>query len=129
MEEKRPLLLTIISWLIIIGAVVSPVTIYMGMNNPQVAEIMEKGSNIPMMVQYGMIVLGAIVGLWSAIGMLSGKKQARTVYVAYSIVAFAVTFVASNLKESLFMTLLISAVILGLLYLPNISRYFNSRHA
>ncbi|MEJ2527376.1 MAG: hypothetical protein P8Y49_04715 [Sulfurovaceae bacterium] len=38
-------------------------------------------------IQYAMIVLGSIVGLAAAIGMLKGIKLARTFYVAYSVLA------------------------------------------
>ena len=127
--EKRPIVLTIIAWLIILGALFAPVTIYMSMHNPEVGEMMEQGSRIPLMGQYAMIIIGAIVGLWCAIGMLKGEKKARSIYIVYTVIAFFITFMASNMKEALIGTIIISFILLGLLYLPNINRYFNQNNA
>jgi len=127
--QKRPLVLTIIAWLIIIGTLLAPISIYMMVTNPQMKEMMEMASKIPATGQLILMIIGALVGFWAAIGMLKGKKIARTVYVVYTIIAFIITFIASNMKESLIGTILISAVILGLLYLPNINRYFDQNDA
>lgn len=127
--QKRPLVLTIIAWLIIIGTLLAPINIYMMVTNPQMKEMMEMASKIPATGQLILMIIGVLVGFWAAIGMLKGKKIARTVYVVYTIIAFIITFIASNMKESLIGTILISAVILGLLYLPNINRYFNQNDA
>jgi len=127
--QKRPLVLTIIAWLIIIGTFLAPISIYMMVTNPQMKEMMEMASKIPATGQLILMIIGALVGFWAAIGMLKGKKIARTVYVVYTIIAFIITFIASNMKESLIGTILISAVILGLLYLPNINRYFDQNDA
>lgn len=128
-NNKRPILLTIICVLIIIGAILGPLSIYAIMNNPAAMEIMEKASQFPISAQYSMMILGSIIGLASAIGMLKGKKIARTIYVGYSILALIINFVASNMKQSLMVTILITIVILGLLYLPNINRYFDREDA
>ncbi|MBN2768643.1 MAG: hypothetical protein JXQ68_06030 [Campylobacterales bacterium] len=128
-ENKRPILLTIICILIIIGAILAPLSIYGVMNNPLAMDVMEKASQLSISVQYAMIVLGSIVGLVAAIGMLKGMKIARTFYVAYSVLALIVSFAASNMKQSLMVTILITIIILGLLYLPNINRYFERENA
>lgn len=128
-ENKRPTLLTIICTLIIIGAILSPFSIYISMNNPAAAEIMEKASQFPISVQYAKMVLGSIVGLVAAIGMLKGKKIARTFYVSYFAINFIISFIASNMKQSFIATILITMVIWGLLYLPNINRYFDRENA
>ncbi|MEJ2437971.1 MAG: hypothetical protein P8Y35_08450 [Sulfurovaceae bacterium] len=128
-ENKRPILLTIICVLIIIGAILAPLSIYAVMNNPVAMDVMEKASQLSISIQYAMIVLGSIVGLAAAIGMLKGIKLARTFYVAYSVLALIVSFAASNMQQSLIMTTLITIIILGLLYLPNINRYFDRANA
>lgn len=128
-ENKRPILLTIICVLIIIGAILAPLSIVALMNNPAAMEIMEKASQLSISIQYAMIVLGSIVGLVAAIGMLRGIKLARTFYVGYSILALIISFAASNMQQSFIMTTLITIIILGLLYLPNINRYFDEKNA
>ncbi len=128
-ENKRPILLTIICVLIIIGAILAPLSIYAVINNPLAMDVMEKASQLSISVQYAMIVLGSIVGLAAAIGMLKGMKIARTFYVAYSVLALIVSFAASNMQQSLIMTILITIIILGLLYLPNINAYFDRANA
>jgi len=127
--QKRPVIVTIICWFMIIGALVAPVMIYMSMNNPEMEEIIRKGSTLPSMAQYGLMGLGAIVNLWAAIGMLKGKRQARTIYVVYSIVAFTIILLASHVKESLIGSVLITAVFIGLLYIPSANKYFASKNA
>jgi hypothetical protein len=128
-ENKRPILLTIICVLIIIGAILAPLSIYAVMNNPVAMDVMEKASQLSISIQYAMIVLGSIVGLATAVGMLKGIKLARTFYVAYSVLALIVSFAASNMQQSLIVTILITIVVLGLLYLPNINRYFDRANA
>ena len=127
--QKRPVIVTIICWYMFIGVLVVPVIIYMSMNNPEMAEIIRKGSTLPSMTQYGLMGLGAIVSLWAAIGMLKGKRQARTVYVVYTIAAFTITILASHMKEGLIGSVLMTAVLLGLLYIPSANRYFASKNA
>jgi len=128
-EIKRPLLLSIISWLIIVGAVLSPLMVFMMRNNTAMIEMMEKGSQLPLMVQYGLMVVGSIIALFSAINMLKGKQIGRTIYVVYSVIALAINFFASNAKETLFGSIIIMVVVIGLLFLPNISKYFNAKSA
>ena len=127
--EKRPMIVTVISWFMIIGALVVPIMIYFTISNPQMAELMEKMSALPLVAQYGIMGFGAMVNLWSAIGMLKGRKQARTIYTIYSIIAFTITIVASNMKESLVGSVLMTAVLIGLLYIPSANRYFASNNA
>ena len=127
--QKRPVIVTIICWFLIIGALVVPISIYMSMNNPEMAEMIRKGSTLPSMAQYGLMGFGAMVNLWAAIGMLKGKRQARTVYVVYTIVAFTITILASPMKEGLIGSVLMTAVLLGLLYIPSANRYFASKNA
>jgi len=128
-EIKRPLVLSIISWLIIVGAVLSPLMVFMMRNNTAMIEMMEKGSQLPLMVQYGLMVVGSIIALFSAINMLKGKQIGRTIYVVYSVIALAINFFASNAKETLFGSIIIMVVVIGLLFLPNISKYFNAKSA
>ena len=127
--QKRPIIVTIICWLMIIGTLFIPVVIYMAMNNPQMAEMMEKSSALPPMAQYGLMGLGAMVNLWAAIGMLKGKAIARTVYAIYSAVALTVSLLASNVRESLIGTIIMTIVIIGLLFIPSANRYFASKNA
>ena len=128
--QKRPVIVTIICSLMIIGALLISATIYITMNyNPEMAELMENASALPLETQYGFMGLGAIVSLWAAIGMLKGKRQARTIYVVYSIVAFTITILASHVKESLIGSVVITTVFIGLLYIPSANKYFASKNA
>lgn len=126
--QKRPIVVTIISWFILIGILMIPVTIYLILNNPEVADVMKKGSALPLMAQYGLMGIGAIVSLWSAIGMLKGKKKARTVYTVYTIVSFGINILASNMKEMLIGSVIVAIIMVGLLYIPSANRYFNATH-
>jgi len=127
--QKRPIIVTIICWYLIIGALAIPVMIYMAINNPQVVEIIQKGSTLPIAVHYGLMGLSMVVNLWAAIGMLKGKIQARTIYVTYSIVAYSITVLASNMKETLIPGALMAIVIIGLLHISSANRYFTSNDA
>ena len=127
--QKRPIIVTIICWYLIIGGLAIPVMIYMAINNPQVVEMIQKGSTLPMAVHYALMGLSVVVNLWAAIGMLKGKIQARTVYVTYSIVAYSLTILTSNMKETLIGGVLMTIVIIGLLYIPSANRYFTSSDA
>ncbi len=128
-KQKRPILVTIICWFMIIGVVMAPYLIYMAITNPDYAEIMAKGSSLPVNAQIALMAVGAVITLVSAIGMLKGKMKARTVYTIYTIVAYSITFAASHMKESLVGSLIITLVILGLLYIPAATRYFKANNA
>ena len=53
-ENKRPIVLTIICVLIIIGAILAPLSIYAVMNNPVAMDVMEKASQLSISIQYAM---------------------------------------------------------------------------
>lgn len=127
--QKRPIVVTIICWFIIIGSLITPVTVYFIINNPEMADIMGKGSALPLIAQYVLMGIGALISLWSAIGMLKGKKNARTVYTIYTIIAFTINILASNMKESLIGGVLMAIIMIGLLYIPSANRYFTSNDA
>ena len=103
--------------------------LYMAITNPQVVEIVTKGSSLPIAIHYGIMGLSGIVNLWAAIGMLKGKIQARKVYTIYGILAYSITILASNMKETLIPGALMAIVIIGLLHIPSANRYFTSNDA
>jgi len=127
--QKRPILVTIICWFMIIGVVMAPYMIYMTMTNPDFAEVLKQGSSLPVNAQVGLMAVGGVISLISAIGMLKGKVKARTMYTIYSIVAYAITFTSSHAKEALIGSALITVVLIGLLYIPAANRYFKANNA
>jgi hypothetical protein len=138
MKPKRPILLTFMCSFIIIKAIFSLIWLYLNIYLPIINYpyfIWHKIENIPIALLLGLIILDIIINLWSAIGMLSGKKQARSVYVGYNILLLIILIISIltifNMENALSVTKLVLILVvfrmidLGLLYIPNINRYFD----
>lgn len=122
---KRPLAVTIISWFLVIGGVISVFSITFSLNNPMAKEMMSK-SLLPLPVQVAMMFAGMVVSFSSGIAMLKGKRWGRTLYVAWSAVGFAVSLVTSPMRVMLIPAILVFGIIVYFLFRPNANEYFKA---
>ncbi|MBD3263869.1 MAG: hypothetical protein GF375_02050 [Candidatus Omnitrophica bacterium] len=121
--SKRPVVITVIAWFLIVTGVLSVFGYLMTLDNPAAREVMSKNP-LPMPVQYALMWIGTAVSIASGIGMLKGKAWGRLLYVVWGIIGFLVGLVASPVKVAMVPGLVIFAVIVFFLFRPNSNKYF-----
>ena len=121
--SARPTSVTVISWILIVLAVLSLVTTTLMMENPQAQELMRK-SPVPLSVQYALSYVNLAILLVCGIAMLKGRNWGRWLYVAGSAVGLLVGVVTSPVKAALIPGVVIFAVVTFFLFRPKANRYF-----
>ncbi|MBI5696542.1 MAG: hypothetical protein HZC51_12565 [Nitrospirae bacterium] len=122
---KRPLAVTIISWFLIVGGVISVFSISFSLNNPIARDMMSK-SLLPIPVQVAMVYVGVVIGITSGVAMLKCRKWGRTLYVSWSALGFFVSLVTSPLRLMLIPSILVFGIIVYFLFRPDANEYFNA---
>ena len=110
MTHKRPISLTIICWLLIVGAFLSLFSLLGSLDDPA----MRAASRLPVGLQLLMGIVSSAVSLVSVIGMLEGIRAARTFYVGWGILNWVVSL-ATTPNDLLAPVLLIGLPIFGLI--------------
>ncbi|MBI5191137.1 MAG: hypothetical protein HZA22_10725 [Nitrospirae bacterium] len=122
---KRPLAVTIISWFLIVGGVISVFSISFSLNNPIARDMMSK-SLLPLPVQVAMVYVGVVIGITSGVAMLKCRKWGRTLYVSWSALGFLVSLVTSPLRLMLIPSILVFGIMVYFLFRPDANEYFNA---
>lgn len=124
--KKRPLQVTIVAWFLMVTGAISLITTTMMMGNTMVQELMAK-SPLPRGIQYGMAYTGLLVAVTSGYFMLEGRRWARTVYVTWGAIGFITSLITSPMKWALIPGLVVFAVIVTLLFLPDSNAFFSPK--
>lgn len=122
--NPRPTSITVIAWALIVLGGIALITTSMMTNNPQAQEMMSK-SPLPLSVQYAMSYAGILVSIVCGVAMLKGFNWGRTLYVAWSAVAFLIGFATSPMKAAMIPGLVVFLVIAFFLYRPKANAYFS----
>jgi len=122
--NKRPTSITIVSWFLIVTGVISLVAPLITYGNPEVSKLMDL-SSVPVPIQYLMMIVGVTIILYSGIGMLLGKKFARTLYVSWTPLALIYALATSPVKILIAPSLLFFLIIVFFLFRKNSNAYFN----
>jgi hypothetical protein len=124
--EKRPVSLTIIAWLLIVFSVLGLISmIYM----TSTAAGMQKLAEMHMSPLYAQVsnVIGVIVGLLCAYGILKGQPWSRVLYVVYGIISFVVGLYMSPMKLPLVGGLILLAIFSVFLFGEKANVWFQAR--
>lgn len=116
---KRPLSLTIIAWVLIVLTLFGLFGVFT-MNSNEVAMRMLQQMHISLALEQAWGVVGALVNLACAYGILKGQPWSRVLYVVWGIIGLVVSFYISPIK---------SAVVLGLVFLVVISIFLFTEKA
>lgn len=125
---KRPFLVTISCWFLILGSLSALVSAYFGRNDP--AMLAGTGhSVIPVEVQYAILIFSMGINLVAALAMLQRQRGARTVYLVWGVIDVAICLATLPLKMHVLPGALLFAVICALLYSPKSNAWFSPRKA
>jgi len=124
--EKRPLSLTIIGWLLVLGAVFSLYAVMTIGSNPMAADLVAK-SGVSMAVHQAMGAVGALVSLACAYGIFKGLPWSRVLYVAWGIVGIVFGVLTGPMIAASLVGLLFFAVITFFLFRPAANGWFAAK--
>lgn len=125
---KRPVSVAISCWFLILGALSSLASAYLGRNDPATLAWMAHGP-LPVAVQYALLLGGLGLTLATAVAMLQGYRGARTVYVAWGVIDIALGLATVPVKMGVLPGTVVFAVICAFLYSPKSSAWFSPRRA
>ena len=125
--KKRPTSITIIAWLIIGMAVITLATTTITLLNPEFkkqSEKLMKQNSAPLMVQYILMYLGAMVSFVSGVAMINAKNWGRILYVGWSGLSLLFGFFTSPAKGTVIPSLIFTLVIIFFLFRDVANKYF-----
>jgi hypothetical protein len=122
--KKRPLSVTVISWILIVIGALSIATEMAMRDNPMVRDMMAR-TPMPVSVQYALQYLGLALTVVSGIFMLRGKAWARLLYVAWGAVGLLIGLATSPVKMAMIPGTVIFAIIVFFLFRRSAGEYFS----
>jgi hypothetical protein len=124
--KTRPTSVSIIAWFLIITGCISLVstTVMIMIGNPEINELMSKNL-MPISLQYAIAYLGLAIMLVSGAYMLKGENWSRRLYVAWSIIGFAIGIVTSPMKMAMIPSLVLFLIIVFFLFRPKANDFFS----
>jgi hypothetical protein len=124
--EKRPVSLTIIAVVLIVLAVLGLIGIFMIGSVPAMsAALAQMHVSLPLYQAWG--VLGTIVTLVCAYGILKGLPWSRVLYLVWGIIGLVVSAYISPTKSSLVLGLVILVVVCAFLWTNAANDWFSAR--
>ncbi len=121
--QERPASISIISAWLIFSAVVSLVVNFTHRIDPKVIEVMSRNP-IPIQIQIAWVYTGAVVSLVSGVALIKRQNWARFLYVIWSGLTLAVSFITSPVKAASLPGAVFLAIIVFFLFHPKVKTYF-----
>src|SRR5438067_2177696 len=113
--EKRPLSLTIIGWLLVVFTLLGIYSVVTMGSNPVAMKMLEQ-MHISLAYEQAWSVLGAVVNLACAYGILKGLPWSRVLFVVWGVIGLVVGFYISPIKYVLVFSLIFLVVIAAFLW-------------
>ena len=124
--QKRPVSLTIIAWVVIVLSLLALVGAFTMRSNAAMMKMMEQMPiSVPMYQAW--VVLGVVIDLICAYGILKGQPWSRVLYVVWGIIGLVVGFFVSPQKAYLVFGLIVLVVISIFLFSEKANEYFSAR--
>jgi len=124
--EKRPLSLTIIGWLLVVFTLLGIYSVVTMGSNPVAMKMLEQ-MHISLAYEQAWSVLGAVVNLACAYGILKGLPWSRVLFVVWGVIGLVVGFYISPIKYVLVFSLIFLVVIAAFLWTNAANDWFNAR--
>ena len=124
--QKRPLSLTIIAWVLIVLSLLALVGTFTMASNPAMVKMVQQ-MHIPLVVEQAWTVLGVIINLIVAYGILKGQPWSRVLYVVWGIIGLVAGFFLTPQKAVLVLSLVILVVISIFLFSEKANDWFSAR--
>lgn len=124
--EKRPLSLTIIAWVLIILSLLGLVAMFTMSSNPEFTkQLAEMHASLAFLKTWS--VIGAIVTLICAYGILKGLPWSRVLYVVWGVIGIVVGFYTTPQKASILISLVVLVVVSIFLFGEKANVWFQAR--
>lgn len=124
--EKRPLSLTIIAWLLVALSLLALVGVFTMGSNPAMTKAMQQ-MHISLAVEQAWTVVGVIVNLIVAYGILKGQPWSRVLYVVWGVIGLVAGFFISPMKATLVISLVVLVVVSVFLFGEKGNDWFSAR--
>jgi flagellar basal body-associated protein FliL len=124
--QKRPVSLTIIAWVLIVLSLLALVGIFTMSSNPAMVKMMAE-MRVSLLLYQAWTVLGVIINLIVAYGILKGQPWSRVLYVVWGIIGLVVGFFITPQKAYLVLSLIILVVISLFLFSEKANDWFSAR--
>jgi hypothetical protein len=124
--QQRPLSLTIIGWLLVVLSLFNLVGIAMMSSNPI---MMKAAEQMHLSIAFLQIwsIIGTIVTLACAYGILKGLPWSRVLYVVWGVIGLVVSGYTSPMKATVVLGLVILVVISAFLFTNAANDWFGAR--
>lgn len=123
---KRPLSLTIIAWILIIGALFGIYTAATIGSNPMMLKMQEQ-THVPLIYNQISTIIGVVVGLVVAYGIFKAQPWSRVLYVVWGIISLVIGFYTVPMKAVLVVSLIILVVVSIFLFREPANDWFSAR--
>lgn len=124
--EKRPLSLTIIGWLLIVFTLLGLYGVFTMGSNPAATKMLAQ-MHVSLLFEQVWGVIGAVINLACAYGILKGLPWSRVLYVVFGIISLVVSFYISPMKAAIVLGLVLLVVIAAFLWTNNANDWFQAR--
>ena len=124
--KTRPLSMTIIGWLLVVLSLFGLYGIVTMGSNPIAMKMLQQ-MHVPLMAEQAYGLVGVVIDLVCAYGILKGLPWSRVLYVAWGIIGLVVGFYISPMKAAVVFALIILLVIAGFLWTNTANDWFSAR--
>jgi hypothetical protein len=124
--EKRPTSLTVIAVILIVLAAIGLIGVFVLASTAQGRQALAQ-THMSLPAYQALGVVGAIVTVACAYGILKGLPWSRVLYVVWGIIGLAIGFYTSPMKAGIVLNLVILIVISVFLWTNNANDWFQAR--
>jgi membrane protein YdbS with pleckstrin-like domain len=124
--EKRPLSLTIIGWLLVVFTLFGLYGLATMGSNPVATKMLEQ-MHVSLRFEQAWGLLGSVVNLVCAYGILKGIPWSRVLFVVWGVIGLVVGFYISPIKYVLVFSLVFIVVIAAFLWTNAANDWFQAR--
>jgi hypothetical protein len=118
--------MTVIAWLLIVLSLLGLVTVFAMGSNPAMVQAAQQ-MHMSMALLQAWSVLGTIINIACAYGILKGFPWSRVLYLLWGVIGLVVSFYTSPNKASVVLGLIILVVICGFLWTNTANDWFSAR--
>jgi hypothetical protein len=121
--RTRPVSITVIGWLLLVAGFLTLPAGFAPSDDPQVQAILSRRP-VPIAVQQGMLLAGAIANLVSGYFLLRGQNWARHLYMAWTIVQLGYAWLAAPFRLAIVPGAIFFLVVAVALFRPRANAFF-----
>ena len=118
--------MTVIAWLLIVLSLLGLAAVFAMGSNPAMTQAAQQ-MHMSMAFLQGWSVLGTVITLACAYGILKGLPWSRVLYLVWGVIGLVVSFYTSPQKASVVIALIILVVVCAFLWTNTANDWFQAR--